>query len=333
MLLLPAFPIATTQMKAPTPTEMPRIVRTLLTQLRLSAADASRNMFLKFIESRANDPARIHQTPFTLALRVQHPTNIPNRRLRLQSIADILRRPTGPPSIHDQTGSESSPPRFSPAHHWFRHRLRNFSGAQRHPAPGGSFCRRGIIGLDCWWFAVLARCADLWRARRDETRGRWLIRICPRLLRPAAGVSVRMVHVPGHRKWHGGVSGGRFQHLPERCSSAQSAVLQAGICGGDCDRHSGECLGHSEKLRPSELDDASEGPAASWSLRDSVVVGPRLFGNSRCNVDRRSESIPVLQVRAGDDRSALGLRGLAIRDLLSQRSPRTAKRFPAGTPV
>jgi hypothetical protein len=52
MLLLPAFQIATTQMNAPTPTEMPRMVRTLLTQLRLSAADASRNMFLMFIGAR-----------------------------------------------------------------------------------------------------------------------------------------------------------------------------------------------------------------------------------------------------------------------------------------
>ena len=50
MLLLPAFPIATTQMNAPTPTEIPRIVRTLLTQLRLSAVVASRTMFLKFIK-------------------------------------------------------------------------------------------------------------------------------------------------------------------------------------------------------------------------------------------------------------------------------------------
>src|SRR5215831_11092594 len=44
MLLLPALPIATTQMNAPTPTEMPRIVRTLLTQLRFSATVASRTM-------------------------------------------------------------------------------------------------------------------------------------------------------------------------------------------------------------------------------------------------------------------------------------------------
>src|SRR6267378_1105592 len=49
MLLLPAFPIATTQMNAPTPTEMPRIVRTLLTQLRLSAALASRIVFWRFM--------------------------------------------------------------------------------------------------------------------------------------------------------------------------------------------------------------------------------------------------------------------------------------------
>jgi len=49
MLLLPALPIATTQMNAPTPTEMPRIVRILLTQLRFSAAVASRIMFFNFI--------------------------------------------------------------------------------------------------------------------------------------------------------------------------------------------------------------------------------------------------------------------------------------------
>src|SRR6266550_1540333 len=35
ILLLPALPIATTQINAPTPTEMPTIVRTLLTQLHL----------------------------------------------------------------------------------------------------------------------------------------------------------------------------------------------------------------------------------------------------------------------------------------------------------
>src|SRR5207244_7295238 len=51
MLLLPALPIATTQMNAPTPTEMPRIVRTLLTQLRFSATVASRTMFVNFIAS------------------------------------------------------------------------------------------------------------------------------------------------------------------------------------------------------------------------------------------------------------------------------------------
>src|SRR5260370_3547909 len=56
MLLLPAFPIATTQINAPTPTEMPTMVRILLTQFRLSAADASRNMFLKFIGSSVNTP-------------------------------------------------------------------------------------------------------------------------------------------------------------------------------------------------------------------------------------------------------------------------------------
>src|SRR5882762_8643437 len=56
MLLLPAFPIATTQMNAPTPTEMPRIVRTLLTQLRLSAALASRIVFLRLMLSDVGNP-------------------------------------------------------------------------------------------------------------------------------------------------------------------------------------------------------------------------------------------------------------------------------------
>src|ERR1019366_1507183 len=54
MLLLPAFPIATTQMNAPTPTAIPRIVRMLLIALRLSAAVASRTMFAKFIAARSN---------------------------------------------------------------------------------------------------------------------------------------------------------------------------------------------------------------------------------------------------------------------------------------
>ncbi len=155
MLLLPAFPIATTQINAPTPTEMPTMVRILLTQFRLSAADASRNMFLKFIGSSVNTPlgyttpnaqtgqekvsrkstnagaahvARallpaafdfqrdgasrpvhvlIYPNPFVIptperseagGIRCPRPFR---EKLRLPTIADILRGPTGPPSIHD----------------------------------------------------------------------------------------------------------------------------------------------------------------------------------------------------------------------------------------
>lgn len=49
ILLLPAFPMATTQINAPTPTEMPRIVRTLRSQFRIRDANASRNRALRFI--------------------------------------------------------------------------------------------------------------------------------------------------------------------------------------------------------------------------------------------------------------------------------------------
>src|SRR5882762_2680244 len=73
MLLLPAFPIATTQMNAPTPTEMPRIVRTLLTQLRLSAALASRIVFLRFMLSDVGNPISIHRTRPSVQRRFRQP--------------------------------------------------------------------------------------------------------------------------------------------------------------------------------------------------------------------------------------------------------------------
>src|SRR5256885_15842708 len=53
MLLVPAFPIAITQIKEPTPTAIPRMVSTLRIQLRFKAVNASRRIVLKFIRAFA----------------------------------------------------------------------------------------------------------------------------------------------------------------------------------------------------------------------------------------------------------------------------------------
>jgi hypothetical protein len=55
MLLLPALPIATTQINAATPTEIPRIVSTLRSQFRPRDKNASRKRALKFIARKSTD--------------------------------------------------------------------------------------------------------------------------------------------------------------------------------------------------------------------------------------------------------------------------------------
>src|SRR6185369_582824 len=49
----PAFPMATTQINAATPTAIPRMVRALRSQLRVRATNASRDRALKFMRKRA----------------------------------------------------------------------------------------------------------------------------------------------------------------------------------------------------------------------------------------------------------------------------------------
>src|SRR5690348_4797481 len=51
--LEPAFPIATTQINAATPTAIPRMVRALRSQLRVRATNASRSRALKFMRKQA----------------------------------------------------------------------------------------------------------------------------------------------------------------------------------------------------------------------------------------------------------------------------------------